>query len=123
MQTVDCGGDCGGQKGWNLTGPTEGDGGGAEAGGDGRRRLDVEDDEVACGGGGVGGRGSELEVVEGPAQGVHALLAAINGHDHASELPSHEWFFNSNLTGDGSKRRCLPSTDSDTTSSPTKIFS
>lgn len=73
----------------DLTGTTEGNGRGTEAGCDRGRRLDVEDDEVAGGGGGVGCRGSELEVVEGPGQGVHALLAAINGHDHASEVSGH----------------------------------
>lgn len=52
----------------------------------------MKDDERAWGFGGVGRRGSKLEVVEGPSQGVHALLAAIHGYDHASKVCSHYWF-------------------------------
>lgn len=63
-----------------VTGSTEGDGPRIEASGDGGWGLHVEDDERA----GRFGGGSELEVVEGPCQGVHALLAAIDGHNHAS---------------------------------------
>lgn len=50
-----------------LTGATEGDWTRIEASGDGRRRLNVEDNEGAAGGGGIVRRGSELEVVEGPS--------------------------------------------------------
>lgn len=49
-----------------LTGATEGDWTRIEASGDGRRRLNVEDNEGA-GGGGIVRRGSELEVIEGPS--------------------------------------------------------
>ena len=67
-----------------LTGTTKGDGTGIETSGDGRRRLYVKYQEVTAGGGGVGVRGSDLEIIEGPSQGAHTLLAAINGHDHAT---------------------------------------
>ena len=45
----------GGEKG-SLTGPAEGDGFGIEAGSNGRRKLDVEDEEVAMRLGRVGSR-------------------------------------------------------------------
>ena len=34
--------------------------------------------------------GSELEVVESPGQGVHALLTAVDGDDHAAEVAGHD---------------------------------
>jgi len=49
----------------------------------------MEDDEGARGFSGVGSRRSELEVIEGISQGVHALLASINGYDHASKVCTH----------------------------------
>lgn len=65
---------------WSLTGTAEGDGTGIHADDDGRRRLDVEDDE--------GSGGSQLEVVESPPESVHALLAAVHGHDHTAQVTS-----------------------------------
>ena len=49
----------------------------------------MEDDEGARGFSGVGSRRSELEVIEGISQGVHALLASIDGYDHASKVCTH----------------------------------
>lgn len=77
----------------DLTGPTEGDGAWIEASGDGRWRLNMEDDERTGRLSGTWSRGSELEVIDRPSQGVHALLAAINGHDHASQVTRHDYYF------------------------------
>lgn len=46
----------------------------------------MEDDEGAAAVG-VGSRGFKLEVVDRPSQSVHTLLAAIDGHDHAFQVP------------------------------------
>lgn len=68
------------------TGAAERDGAGVEAGGDGWRGLDVEDDE------GSWVRllrlGSEAEVLEGPPEGIHALLASVDGDHHAAKVAS-----------------------------------
>lgn len=67
------------------TGATEGDGTGIEASGDGGRGLDVEDGEGRSIGG-IGCRGSELEVVQCPTQRVHAFLAFIHSYQHATKV-------------------------------------
>lgn len=81
------------------TGTTEGYGTGTEASGDGGWRLNVEDDERGSIGG-IGCRGSELEVGECPTQCVHALLAAINGHQHAIKVSTtrHHRFVSHSLS-------------------------
>lgn len=68
----------------DLTGPTRGDSAWIEASGDGRWRLNVEDDEGIGRLSGTGSKGLELEVIDRQSQGVYALFAAINGHDHSS---------------------------------------
>lgn len=110
-----------GRESVDLTGPAEGDRRGADPGGDGRRRLDVEDDEGAGGFGGAGSRGSELEleVVDGPVEGVHALLAAVHRHDHAPEVSGGCHGFRSTVV---SRRLTFPVDQTDTTRHDKVVF-
>lgn len=78
---------CSESRNFEITGATEGDGTGIEASGDGGRGLDVEDGEGRSIGG-IGCRGSELEVVQCPTQRVHAFLAAIHSYQHATKVSS-----------------------------------
>lgn len=68
-----------------LTGTAEGDSTGIETGGDGRWRLNVKDEEMAVG-------GSELDVTDGPIEGVHALFAAVYCYYHASQVSRRHRF-------------------------------
>ncbi len=70
-----------------LDGEKKGGIGPLNASGNGRRGLDVEDNEEAIGG--LDRRGSKLEVVEHPSQGV--LGPAIEEHEQYEAIDVQIW--------------------------------